>query len=284
MKLTKMHWLGIVFGVIIIILDGVFLRKDKLFLFLIGIAVVVVVIPFLAGLIVESRAEKDKNERFLEFTRSLAESVKTGTPVGKSIINMSSKDFGSLTPHIKKLANQIALGIPISRALQTFSYDVDSTVINRAIALIREAENAGGEIDSILDSTAESIYQIEKLKRERKSAISSLVVQGYLIFFIFIGIMLVMQFKILPLTVGITSISEYSADVPGVNVGIDGGESSVSVDALARPFLYLLLAQGFFTGLTVGKLSEGSLRAGFKHSIILVLAAFLVSAAAKAFL
>ena len=103
----------------------------------------------------------------MEFTRNLAESVKTGTPIGQSIINMKSKNLGTLSPHIKKLANQISLGIPISKAFGTFAGDLDSNTIKRAVALIREAESAGGQIDNILDSVAKSIYEIEKLKKER---------------------------------------------------------------------------------------------------------------------
>ncbi len=284
MRITKAQWIGIIFAVIIIAVDFAFFFGESLFIFLLGISIAVLLLPFLVQLIVESNIEKEKNERFLDFTRSLAESVKAGTPVGKSIVNMSNKNFGSLTPHIIKLANQISLGIPIGRALETFAVDVDSLVVKRAVTLIREAENAGGQIDYILDSTAESIYQIEKLKGERRAAISSLVVQGYIIFFIFIGIMLVMQFKILPLTAGISAVGDAGSleDATGVEAPISG--TSEGVQALARPFLYLLLIQGIFTGLTIGKISEGSVRAGIKHSIILTLTALLVTSGANAFL
>lgn len=278
MKLGKMHIIGIVAAALVMILDVIFFRDEKIFLFLIGIGAVVVTLPFLVSLIVEGQVEREKSERFLEFTRNLAESVKTGTPIGKSIVNMSTKDFGSLSPYIKKLANQISIGIPISKALETFALDVDNTVVTRAVSLIREAENAGGEIDHILDSTAESIYEIEKLKRERKAAVSSLAVQGYIIFLIFVGIMLIMQFKILPLTAGVGSVTSVSGLQSTTTT------TAASVDDLARPFLYLLLVQGFFAGLTIGKISEGSIKSGLKHSLILVLIAFLVTSGASAFI
>lgn len=273
-----MHWIGICFGAAVLVADVVFFMGQSLFLFLLGIALLVVVLPFLVSLVVESNVERERNEKFLEFTRNLAESVKTGTPVGKSIVNMSSKDFGSLSPNIRKLANQITLGIPISKALQTFAEDIDSVVVKRAVSLIQEAENAGGEIDYILDSTAESIYQIEKLKKERKNAVSSLVVQGYIIFLIFVGIMLIMQFKILPLTAGIGSVSLSALTNPSAMASsADMTSQPVDTEAMARPFLYLLLVQGFFAGLTIGKISEGSLKYGIKHSIILTLLALLIA-------
>ncbi len=281
MTLKKSQLIGIIFAVLIIIADVVFYREDKIFFFLMGIAVAVVALPFVIGTVVETTEEKEKNEQFLEFARALAENVKGGTPIGQSIMNMRTKNFASLTEHVVKLANQISLGIPISKALDNFGNDVGSMAIKRAITLIKEAEAAGGRIDAILDSVASSIYQIEKLKKERKAAISSLVVQGYIIFFIFIGIMLVMQFKIIPLSQdaqGIGSFESSGNSFGGVNVG---GGAAISSEELARPFLYMLIIQGIFSGLAIGKLSEGSVKAGVKHSFIMSIAAFLIATGAK---
>jgi flagellar protein FlaJ len=221
---------------------------------------------------------------FLEFSRNLAESVNTGTPISKSIVNMRKKNYGSLSIYIEKLANQIELGIPVNKALRNFATDVNSEVISRAVALIMEAERAGGDIDYILESVAKSISEVEKLKKERKAAIYNLVVQGYIIFFIFIGIMLVMQFKILPLTNGIGSIGALSGNVNALQgTAAKAVSSALSPENLSRQFLYLLLAQGFFAGLTIGKLAEGSLKAGVKHSFVLVTAAFLIATGANAY-
>lgn len=287
MILKKAHWIGIIFAILIILVDVIFFLNDRIFFFLIGIAVAVLALPFVIGTVIETNEEKEKNEQFLEFARALAENVKGGTPIGQSVMNMRTKNFGSLTEHISKLANQMSIGIPMSKALNTFGNDVGSLTIKRAITLIKEAEAAGGKIDSILDSVAESIYQIEKLKKERKAAISSLIVQGYIIFFIFIGIMLVMQFKIIPLTEDVQGIDTLAdAGNAGSNLGVlgIGGGPSVGSEQLARPFLYMLIMQGIFSGLAIGKLSEGSIKAGVKHSFVMTITAFLIATGAKLFL
>lgn len=291
MKLKRMHWFGIIAGVVIVALSVVFFRtNEQMLLFLIGIGLGVVALPFIIGIAMESGRAEKINEMFLEFTRRLAESVSTGTPVSKGIINMKKKNFGVLNPHIEKLANQIELGIPVGDAMHTFSKEVDSVVVKRAIALIREAEKAGGDIDYILDSTAKSISEVEKLKKERKSAIYGMVVQGYIIFFIFIGIILVMEFKIIPLTAnaGGLGLGDTAQDLGG-GFGMFGGGVSVDEsgeidpEEFTRPFLYLLLTQGFFIGLVIGKLTEGSVKSGLKHSFIMVITAFLVSTGARLF-
>lgn len=282
MKLKKANWVGIIFGTILIILSAIFfLGKDSnILLFLVGIGVGIIVLPFVTEIAFENKKEKEINSMFLEFTRNLAESVSAGTPISKSIQNMSKRNYGPLTAHVKKLANQIELGIPVHKAMNTFARDINSPVIERAIGLIREAERAGGEIDYILDSVAKSISEIDKLKKERKSAVSNLVVQGYIIFFIFIGIMLVMQFKVLPLTAGIGSFDVLGGDIGNIQ-NINTTSNTQSVEQLGRSFLYLLLFQGLFAGLTIGKLSEGNIKSGIKHSFIMMIAAFLISTGAN---
>ncbi len=283
-RLKSMHWTGIIFGIITIIASFIFFLNNEdlnLFYFLSGISLGIIALPFVVGTVLEGRRAQQTSEMFLEFTRNLAESVATGTPISKSIVNMKNKNYGSLSINIEKLANQIQLGIPVDKAMKNFSYDVNNPVISRAVSLISEAEKAGGEIDYILESVAKSISEVEKLKKERKAAIYNLIVQGYIIFFIFIGIMMVMEFKILPLTEGIGSVGIFGG---GDITNIDQAsltQSSVSPEELARPFLYLLLVQGFFAGITIGKLAEGSVKAGIKHSFILTTAAFLISTGAR---
>tara|TARA_Y100000310_G_scaffold340182_1_gene435079 strand:- start:1208 stop:2071 length:864 start_codon:yes stop_codon:yes gene_type:complete len=286
MKLRKMHIIGLIFGAVTAIVGAIFFLTSKdsnLFLFLMGIAGTIVIFPFIAGIVLENKRERQMNSMFLEFARNLAESVTTGTPVSKSIVNMRNKNFGPLTPHISKLSNQIELGIPVSRALETFANDVDSPVVKRAVALIREAERAGGEIDYILDSVAHSISEVEKLKKERKAAVYNLVVQGYIIFFIFIGIMLVMEFKIIPLTTGIGGFGTIT-DINALQNADLSQEAGFTAKDLTRPFLVLLLIQGFFVGLTIGKLAEGTMKAGVKHSFIMMIAAFLITSGARVIL
>lgn len=285
MKFKKMHWMGLALGIIILIIDLISFYGEgraNLFLFLIGIAFTVIVLPFIMGIILENKKEQEMSEMFLEFSRNLAESVAVGTPVSKSIINLGTRNYGLLSPHIIKLANQISIGIPLNQAFQTFAYEVDNPVITRAIELISEAEKAGGDIDYILESAAKSIAEVEKLKKERKAAIYSLVVEGYIIFFIFIGIMLVMEFKILPLVSGIGSYGGFNGDIASINTASTGVQTQkFSTQDLARPLLYLLITQGFFVGIVIGKLTEGSIKAGIRHSFILMVAAFMIVTGAR---
>jgi flagellar protein FlaJ len=276
MEIKKVHWVGIIAGLIIIGLSLLFLGS-RFFFFILWSGILVGISPFVFTLIQQSKLTGEKEEMFLEFTRNLAESVRTGTPISKSIINMKKKPFGVLSKHVEKLANQIVLGISLKTALQTFAKDINNNLVARTITLIGQAERAGGNIGEILEAVAKAVAMSDKLKKERKAAISTLTVQGYIIFFVFIIIVLVMQFYIVPMISGITDTGSL-----GIS-GTSGGGSAISAEEISKAFLYLLLIQGLFSGLTIGKLSEGDIKAGIKHSFALVVLSFLISAVANLF-
>lgn len=276
MELKKVHIIGIILSLIVIGISFFFFGEEAFF-FTVGIGVLIGIAPFVVTVIYESKISSEKEEMFIEFARNLVESVKTGTPISKSMVNMKNKPYGVLSPHIKKLANQISLGVPLSQALRVFSDDINNKTISRVLTMIGQAERAGGDIGQILEAVAGAVTLSDKLKKERKAVISSLVVQGYIIFFVFMVIILVMQFKILPMLSGIADVQTLGTG--GLDIGSAGGEGDLQ--EFSNSFLYLLLIQGFFSGLTIGKLAEGSLKSGIRHSFALMVASFLISTGAN---
>ena len=269
------HWIGVIFGAIIF-LSSIFFIGSKFLFMIVGFGIIVTATPFVINIIRETISSKEKEEMFLEFARNLVESVKAGIPISKSILNVKNKPYGVLSPNIKKLANQISIGIPLTKALDVFAKDINNKSVSRAITLIGQAERAGGDIGEILESVAHAVSVSDKLKKERLAAISTLTVQGYIIFFVFMLIILVMQFKIIPMISGIADVATIGASSAGAGEAIDSSE-------VAGAFMYLLLVQGLFSGLAIGKLTEGSIKAGVRHSFTLMLISFMVAAVANLF-
>ena len=273
MKLEKMHWLGLAVGVLGMLGSLLIFGLTNMAYFLLVIFLIVGLLPFMISFLLGQSRQREKEEKFLAFIRDLVETVRSGTPISKAIVNLRNRNYGSLTQHIQKLANQLSLGITLSVALGNFAKDTKSRVISRAVSLISEAERAGGKIDTILESVAGSVNQIEQLRKERKAAVSNLVTQGYMIFMIFIIIMLVLEFKILPL------VSDLGG---GGTEGLAISSGSVDPDEFSKPLFVMLLVQSFFAGLVIGKISEGSIKSGIKHSFILLAVTLLITTGAKA--
>ena len=262
MRFKPKYLLGIGMGVGLFAADVAFLMGTRWFLPVAIIAISIFWIQFWLDVFRENKRQKQVEMQFLEFMRNLTESVKSGISIPKSIIHIAKKDFKELNPYIEKLANQIEWGIPTQRALLTFASDTQNKVIKRSISIIIEAEQSGGNIADILISVVDSVVNVKQMREERRSSTYSQVMQGYLVFYIFIGIMLSMQLWLFPKLVGL------SGDLQS-----GGVSSGFSLD---RIFFSLVLIQGFFAGIMIGKFSEGSIKHGLIHSLILMTTAALL--------
>ena len=274
MKKTQFIDAGIIILGILIMIMGFFVWGwgDSTFYLAIIIGLVMIASPIVFRIIRAQALIREKEDKFLEFTRDLVENVKSGTPITQSILNLRAREYSALSQHIEKLANQIKLGISLENSLGIFAKETKSRMIRRAVRLISQAERAGGEVEKIIESVSKSVGQIEELKKERQATISTLTVQGYIIFVIFIGIMLVLEYMMLPLI----------GDIPGLSTqGLS--VKAVDVDSLSTPLLIIMLAQAVFAGLVIGKLSQGKIINGVKHSFLLLVITLLVVFGAKVF-
>lgn len=86
--------------------------------------------------------------------------------------------------------------------------------------------------------------------------------------------MLVMEYKILPVATEVGSIGGIGLGGSIESAPTSGG--TLSAKGISYLFLALLLSQGLFTGLVIGKLAEGQIKAGIKHSFIMMISAFLI--------
>ena len=87
-----------------------------------------------------------------------------------------------------------------------------------------------------------------------------------------------MEYAILPLA---EDFSESQVDVLNPN-GIPG--SKASDINFSTPLFFMLLVQSLFAGIVIGKVSEGTIFAGVKHSFILTSITLLVVTGTRAIL
>lgn len=267
--MKKINIISFVLGIIAILSSIFFLPKNLSSVrnFVIVISIIIMIIPTVIFYSSENKKQKEKDQKFLEFIRDITEGVKSGTPITQSIINLGGRSYGALTPHIVKIINQISIGIPLNSILETFARDTKSPLISRSVSLISEANRSGGELNTILNSVVSSVNQTEIIQKERRASIFNLIVQGYIIFFVFILIVLALEFFLMPLMEGIDPVKDLNSEI-----NISANSASFST-----PLLFLLITQSLFSGLVIGKLAEGKITSGIKHSFILVSIALVLS-------
>ncbi len=290
-EFKKDYYIGISIAILIIILDIIFLYRTRWFFPVIGVAVTIGWFQIWYDVFTTQKEHREYEGRFLDFVRNFTSALKSGMPVSKAIAHAADNDYGPLSKHVRKLANQVEWSIPLHRALVIFSKATKSDVIKRSVSTVIEAEQSGGNIEDVLESITVSLIEIKKIKETRRASIHNQVLQSYIIFFVFLIVMVIIQNLLLPYIANLGSPGEGGFGGAAIEA-IEGMQISATVSfdsfpefidslggwfvSLQGVFLMLALIQGLFAGLIIGKLSEGEVSAGFKHSLVLMSIAFFI--------
>jgi flagellar protein FlaJ len=206
------------------------------------------------------KESKEVETQFTIFITDFTEAIDSGMTLPMALRFCGKKSYGVLTPSIRSITAQVDWGIPFKEALKMFSHKVSSLTVRRAITTIIETYKVGGKISDTLRAVGESLIEINKIKAERSVSVQSQILTSYLIFFVFIFILVILQSFLIPALTPQT-------DVAGI-ASMSGG----AMPEMFPPeiFVNFIVVQGFFAGLATGKMAEGSVIAGIKHSLVLI--------------
>ncbi|MCD6371881.1 MAG: type II secretion system F family protein [Candidatus Aenigmarchaeota archaeon] len=247
-------------------------------------------IIFIPQVLVRYRERKEVKEielRFPGFLRDLSENVRSGLSLASSIISVKRNDYGKLTKYVRKMASQLSWNIPLEKVLNNFAREINSKIIRRSLDIINETNRIGGDIPTTLDSLADSIMAFQDAEKEKASILNQYITIMYGISLVFIGIVVgIIKFlvPILQTSFGTGETAMFSnpcSTCIGFSCNICELYNIIGVTifflepySTASYYVSLLflvsITEAFFAGVIAGQISEGSIIAGFKHSLFLV--------------
>lgn len=222
------------------------------------------------------KISREIEQQFIVFIRDLTGSINSGMTLPLALNHCSRNEYMALSPYVNDLAAQVDWGIPFKKALETFAKRINSIPVKRAVTTVIETYKVGGKISDTLEAVNKSLVTVEKIKKERSSAVQSQVVTSYLIFFVFIFILVIMQSFLIP------SLTQRSISNVALMV-TQAPETMPTKEMYSEIFTIFIVMQGFFAGLATGKMAEGSLASGLKHSVILIITGYLIFSIAAQF-
>jgi flagellar protein FlaJ len=248
-------------GLVILLISNIFVAGIIPFIVpilnLIGGVMVVIPPSLLIYNKYKIRRESEKN--FLAFLLDLANSIDSGMTLPQALQQCSKRRYAYLSRLVNKLAAQVDWGIPFDKALNNFAKKTYSPAIGRAVTTINETYKAGGKISDTLSSVTNSMMIMNKIQDERKSSVYSQTIMIYVIFFVFIAILVLIEVMVIP-------------SIPSISISGFASSGGAISDVVIKEMLTLLIVvQGFFAGMVTGKMAEGSIKAGLKHSLLLVI-------------
>lgn len=201
--------------------------------------------------------------------RLISANIRSGFTPDRALLLSARPEFGPLERQIIKTAKLTFSGEALEDAIQIMSKNINSNALKRAIDLLVEGMQRGGNIANLLDGLSDDIRQTKILNKEVQA-----FVMMYAIFIFFaagIGA---------PLLYGISSFlvetmkqiggaADVGAALPGTMKFIAFTGVKVDTEFLMLYMVSAISITSIFGGLIMGLIQEGSEKAGLKFIPIL---------------
>jgi flagellar protein FlaJ len=218
----------------------------------------------------ETRRISRLEAEFPAMIRDISLSVKSGMTIKSAMSMAAGGQYGALTKAIKQMDNAISWGVSFDDALLHFARKYPTTLIRRTVFTLIEASRMGGQLGEILEGVATDVEETKTLEKRRNSETKPYLMVCYISYFVFLAVIMIMSYVFLPM------MKEASEATSGTALPAGMGQFAVSDADLAKYnmlFFHALVVQGFFAGIVTGKMAEGKVVAGLKHSVFFIIVA-----------
>ena len=255
----KIAWIvSGVLAVIIVVTACLTLWDKPLFDEYILFALVIGVFPPAVLDYVDYRWRRSIDEHLPDLFRSIVQAQQAGMTLPQALEEASKRSYGPLTGELKRMVAQMSWGMPFEKALQSLSKRVNTVLMRRTAPLVIEASKSGGEVEKIFEPMGRFVQSTLTSEKKLRTQIRPYIAIVYVAFFVFL-FTIIMLFKTF-----FSQITEFTM----------GGFSPLTTEAMRRTFFHMSILEAFFGGLVAGKMGEGTVSAGLKHSVILLTAGY----------
>ncbi|MBW1840123.1 MAG: type II secretion system F family protein [Deltaproteobacteria bacterium] len=289
--------MGLSMAGLVMIAVGVIIGDPGILGNMIIIAVFISVTPYFLFRYSDYMWMRALEDQFPNFIRDLADATRS-MPLTEAIRAISKSNYGKLTPEVVKMSNRLSWGTPFMRTLEIFEKSVSkSRIIREALGILKQSYESGGNVVMTLESISRDMMMLKETEEERLSLLKQHIFIMYAVFFMFVGISILIIFVMVPMIETQTELTgaagsskfgmttmfsnpcppESSMMMPcGFYLAV-GTLFGVSPESIGSYYIALffcaVVIQGLMIGLITGQLGENSMTAGIKHSMIMMFAA-----------
>lgn len=257
----KIAWIvSSVLGGAIIITAYVTLWNSPLFDEYALLAILVTIFPPAVLDYIDYLWRRSIDEHLPDLFRSIVQAQQIGMPLPQALEEASKRSYGPLTKELRKMVAQMSWGMSFEQALESIGKRVNTVLMRRAIPLIVEASRSGGRIEKTFAPIGKFVESTLTLDKEIRAQTRPYVAIVYVAFFVFLFTVVLL----------LKSLFFDMAELPIM------GAALLTPEATSKIFFHMSVNQAFFNGLIAGKMSEGTVGAGLKHCVILLVSGYLV--------
>ena len=188
-------------SVVVVLLVAVLLIRDAGILGnLLVLGIFIVVVPQFARRYLHYSTIRSYEQYFPNMVMDLAEAKRSGVSLPEAIGLVSRNKYGKLSVELQRFQNRLSWGVSFASAFSLFAKQMgDSKIITEALKVIRESHDSGGRVDMALSSVARNLVSLREAEADRASAAREHVSIMYGVFFLFVGISLVIVYVMVPI-------------------------------------------------------------------------------------
>jgi pilus assembly protein TadC len=237
------------------------------------IALFIGVGPFAIDSVLEKKRITNYEKAFSQFLFELADAIRGGIDPAKAVIEFAKVDKGIMKKHLKAASDGIRIGRPFEDMIMVMVDQMGSPLIKRYASLIGESSKIGGDIAVVIHRAAKDMDDLLKIEEERRR---NLMMQATTIYISF-GVLIIVIYQLVDI---------YPTLGNGIGGGLSGlGQSGLKTDTatavastkmsfltLKQRFFHLALINSLGAGLLIGTFTEGKVKMGLIHALIMIVA------------
>lgn len=191
-----------------------------------------------------------------EFLRELSDMKDIGLTIQDAIHRISGAKLGLLSSELSSASRDMSAGVNVNSALVRMEERIGLVSVKRAISLLVRASEITTNLRQIFMIAITDFEHYLKLKSERENTTIVYVMIIYLSF-------------------GIYLYTAYQLNVPFL-ASFKGQNVTMDIAGNTTDMFRIGIILGAFSGIMAGQFSSNSILSGFKHSIVLLLAALVI--------
>lgn len=208
------------------------------------------------------RWTRQADRNIARFLKDVAEAVRSGLTLPRALEEASQRDYGPLSKELEKVMAKFIMGTSWEESVMSLHRNVKRPSVLRLCTILVEANQAGGRMVDVLDSSVDLFTSLEEYKEEQYTSMRPYLLTIYMssAVFLIIAFVVLHQFLI-PLFAASESEGVKKA---GLLVSV------LDISYYASILFWGSLIEAFFGGLIAGKIVDRNLLVGLRHSVILV--------------
>ena len=193
--------------------------------------------------------------------RDVTEAVRSGITLPRALEEASQRDYGPLSKELEHAISKFILEASWEDSLMSFARNLRRPSALRLSTTLIEAHQTGGKMIDVLEASVDVFSSLDEYRSERYTQMKPYTMMIYMATLIFLVIVYVVLHQFLtPLYEASTSAIMQEAELLG---GV------LDINYYTSILFWASILESIFGGLVAGKIGDGTLTAGLRHSVIL---------------